>query len=97
MLKAGMCQNIDAKTVGTTQKTINILWRRFQTTGSTDDQPRSGRPKVTTPKEDRQICLLHLQNRNLSAVDSANSALESIEDYPSDSAKPIDALRFESP
>lgn len=97
MIKVGMCQNIDAETVGTTQKTINLLWRRFQTTGSTDNQPRSRRPKVTNPKEDGQICLLHLQNRNLSAVGSAHSALESIEDYPSESAKPIDALRFESP
>lgn len=52
---------------------------------------------ISPAVEDRQICLLHLQNRNLSAVDSAHSALESIEDYPSDSAKPIDALRFESP
>lgn len=49
------------------------------------------------PEEDCQFCLLHLQNRNLSAVDSTRSALESIEDYPSESAKPIDALRFESP
>lgn len=47
MIKVGMCQNIDAETVGTTQRTINILWRRFQTTGSTDDQPGSGRPNVT--------------------------------------------------
>lgn len=59
MLKAGMCY-ADAETDGTTRETINLLWRRFQTTGSTDDQPRSGRPKVTTPKEDRQIRLLHL-------------------------------------
>lgn len=46
------------------------------------------------PEEDCQICLLHLQNRNLSAVDSTHSALESIENYPSESAKPIAALRF---
>lgn len=63
MLKTGMSQNADAKTVGTTQKTINLLSRRLQTTESTDDRPRSERPKVTTPKEDRQIRLLHLRNR----------------------------------
>ena len=75
MLQAGMSQNAVAATVGTSQKTISLLWRRFQTTGSTDDRPRSGRPRVTTPREDRQIRLLHLRNRFLTAVDSAQNAL----------------------
>lgn len=75
MLQAGMSQNAVAATVGRSQKTITLLWRRFQTTGYTDDQPCSGRPRVTTPREDRQIRLLHLRNRLLTAVDSAQNAL----------------------
>lgn len=51
ILQAGMSQNAVAATVGTYQNTISLLWRRFQTTGSTDDRP--GRP---------QIPLLRLRN-----------------------------------
>lgn len=75
MLQADMSQNAVAATVRMSQKTISLLWRRFQTTGSTDDRPRSGRSRVTTPREDRQIRLLHLRNRFLTAVDSAQNAL----------------------
>ncbi|XP_052686921.1 uncharacterized protein LOC128166056 [Crassostrea angulata] len=78
MLQVDMSQNAVAATVGTSQKTISllhVLWRRFQTTRSTDDRPRSGRPRVTTPTEDRQIRLLHMRNRFLTVVDSAQNAL----------------------
>lgn len=54
ILQAGMSQNAVAATVGTYQNTISLLWRRFQTTGSTDDRPGSGRPRIATPREDRK-------------------------------------------
>ena len=75
MLQAGMSQNFVAATVGTSQKTISLLWRRFQTTESTDDRLRIGRPRVITPREDRHIRLLHLRNRFLTVVYSAQNAL----------------------
>ena len=39
----------------------------FAQSGSTTDAPRSGRPRVTTPAQDRFIRLRHLRNRFLSA------------------------------
>ena len=49
------------------QSTISRLWNRFRQSGSTADAPRSGRPRVTTPAQDRFIRLRHLRNRFLSA------------------------------
>lgn len=74
MLQAVMSQHAVAATVGTSQTTVSLLWRRFQTTGSTDDRPRSGRPNVTNPRAKSQIRLLHLRNRFLTVVDSAQNA-----------------------
>lgn len=56
------------------QKTISLLWIRFQTPGFTNGLPRSGRPRVAIPTEDRQIRLLHLGNRLLTEVDNAYNA-----------------------
>ena len=39
-------------------------------TGSTEDLPRSGRPRVTTPAQDRYILNQHLRNRFLTATAS---------------------------
>jgi transposase len=53
------------------QSTISRLRRRLLTTGSVKDRPRSGRPRVTTPRQDREIRLLHLRNRFRTAVETA--------------------------
>ena len=42
-----------------TRPTIYMLQRRLRQTGTTSDRPRSGRRKVTTPREDRGIRLAH--------------------------------------
>lgn len=61
----------------------------YKTNGSTDDRSRSERPKVTTPKEDRQIRLLNLRNRQaITVVDTNHNVLERIDNQPSNSAKP---------
>ena len=39
--------------------TIYRLQERYNTTQTTDDRPRSGRPRVTTPRQDRQITRHH--------------------------------------
>ena len=44
-----------------TRGTIYMLQRRLRQTSTTSDRPRSGRPKVTTPLEDRRIRLTHLR------------------------------------
>ena len=66
-LQAGQRQADVAQAVNVSQSTISRLWNRFRQSGSTADAPRSGRPRVTTPTQDRFIRLRHLRNRFLSA------------------------------
>ena len=51
---------------------INRLWARYNATGSTRDRPRSGRPRITTPAQDRYIRLLHLRDRFKTASSTVN-------------------------
>ena len=50
---------------------VRSLRRWFVQTGSTEDLPRSGRPRVTTPAQDRYILNQHLRNRFLTATATA--------------------------
>ncbi|ESO97684.1 hypothetical protein LOTGIDRAFT_152774 [Lottia gigantea] len=43
--------------------TIERLWIRYNTINSTDDRPRSGPTRVTTPRRDRYILRQHLHDR----------------------------------
>ena len=70
-LLQGVSQSEVARRLGVHQSTINCLRKRLQTTGSTADQPRSGRPRVTTERQDRRIRLLHLRDRFRTAVQTA--------------------------
>lgn len=50
------------------------VWKlktRFLTTGSVKDRPRSGRPRVTTVREDRHIRTTHLRDRFKSATETS--------------------------
>ena len=51
--------------------TIERLVRRLRKTGRVADQPRSGRPRVTSQRQDRAIRLAHLRNRHLTATETA--------------------------
>ena len=73
-LQAGQRQADVAHALNVSQSTISRLWNRFRQSGSTADAPRSGRPRVTTPAQDRFIRLRHLRNRFLS-VQSTVQAL----------------------
>ena len=68
MLLAGRSIAEVARIFACTRPTIYMLQRRLCQTGTTSDRPRSGRPKVTTPREDRRIRLAHLRDRFLSAI-----------------------------
>ena len=46
-----------------TERAVRRLVTRLRETGSTLDRPRSGRPRVTSPQEDRFIRLSHLRHR----------------------------------
>ena len=65
MLEAGASTEDVAVQVESSVQTVRSLRRRFVLTGSTEDLPRSGRPRVTTPAQDRYILNLHLRNRFL--------------------------------
>ena len=59
-LQAGQRQADVAHALNVSQSTINRLWNRFRQSGSTADAPRSGRPRVKTPAQDRFIRLRFL-------------------------------------
>jgi DNA-binding XRE family transcriptional regulator len=65
-LQSGESQNEVARTLNVNQSTISRLWNRFQQTGSTNDRQRSGRPHITTSRQDRYIRVFHLRNRTAS-------------------------------
>ena len=51
--------------------TIERLVRRLRETGRVADRPRSGRPRVTSQRQDRAIRLAHLRYRHLTATETA--------------------------
>jgi len=51
--------------------TIERLVHRLRDTGRVADRPRRGRPRVTTPRQDRAIRLAHLRNRHVTATETA--------------------------
>ena len=63
IIQAGTPQCDGALRFSVHQNTISSLWRRFQTTGSGSDRPRSGRPRVTSQRQDKYIRVTHLWNR----------------------------------
>ena len=73
MLQVGIPKEEIAERIGCTRRTINRLWSRFNETGTTSDRPRPGRPRATTPREDRLIRLRHLRDRFLSATTTARA------------------------
>ena len=71
MLDAGLFQAEVARRFGVYRTTINRLVGRLRRTQSTDDRPRSGRPRVTSHVQDRYIRLRNLRNRFANAVSIA--------------------------
>lgn len=63
MLEAGTVQTEVARHFGCHRNTIGSLWRRYQQSGNVRDQPRTGRPRVTSQRQDNHIRLVHLRNR----------------------------------
>ena len=67
MLIAGMSARDDARHFKRHESTISQLLNRFQQTGNVADRPRSGRPRKTTPREDRFLTTSSRRNRLLSS------------------------------
>ncbi len=66
-IEAGVPQKKVAANFGVSQGAISKLKAKFRQTGEVKDRPRSGRPKKTTPQEDRFITQVALTNRRLSS------------------------------
>ena len=72
MLEAGASTDDVAAQVGSSVQAVRSLRWRFVQTGSTEDLPCNGRPRVTTPAQDRYILNQHLRNRFLTATATAS-------------------------
>lgn len=71
LLLQGMSQAQVSRTLNTNQSTISRLWKRLEETGTVADRSRTGRPRVTTARQDRTIRLAHLRDRFQTAVQTA--------------------------
>ena len=70
-LQTGQSQTEVSRQFNVHQSTISRLWQRLNQTGSAQDRPRSRRPRITTPAQDRYIRVFHLRNRTVTATATA--------------------------
>lgn len=63
MVQAGRSSRAVARVFGVHCCTITRLVERYNTTGLSNDRPRTGRPRVTTAAQDRYNRLAHLRDR----------------------------------
>ena len=75
MLEAGETQEVVAARMGCSQPVISNLVNRHEETGTVEDRPRSGRPRVTTPNQDHYIVLQHLRDRFRPASRTASETI----------------------
>ena len=71
MLQGGMRTADVAREINCDIRTVRCLRQRYRETGQTADRPRSGRPRVTTPAQDRYIRTSHLRDRYRMATTTA--------------------------
>ena len=70
LLMQGQRQEQVARHFGIHVSTIERLVRRLMKTGRVADRPRSGRPCVTSQRQERAIRLANLRNRHLTATET---------------------------
>jgi transposase len=71
ILQAGMSQGEVAAHFQCHRNTTSALVRRQTEQNDVADRPRSGRPRVTTARQDRWIQVTHVRNRRRTAADTA--------------------------
>ena len=71
MLQGGMRTADVARAINCNVRTVRRIRRRYRETGPTADRPHSGRPRVTTPAQDRYIRTSHLRDRYRMATTTA--------------------------
>ncbi|ESO83906.1 hypothetical protein LOTGIDRAFT_236403 [Lottia gigantea] len=70
-LNSGQRSQVSANAFNWSLRTIERFRFRYNTTNSTDDRPRSDRPRVTTPRQDSFILQQHLHDRFITAAQMA--------------------------
>ena len=75
MLQAGQTPTAVARPLGCHFSTVARLSQRHQITGSVNDRPRTGRPRVTTAAQDRYIRVTHFRNRMMPATRTVHQVL----------------------
>ncbi|XP_067670865.1 uncharacterized protein [Haliotis asinina] len=74
-LEAGHTAKAVANHFHVNVRTIYRLQERFRTTNTTDDRPRTGRPRVTTRRQDRHIVRRHVQTPFQQASETARQTI----------------------
>ena len=67
MIQAGVTHRRVAVALNRDHRIIDRLWDRYIQTGSTMDRPRSGRPRVTSARDDQYIVNCALRQRSLNS------------------------------
>ena len=75
LILQGRSQRDVAQQFGVHESTILRLVQRLRATGRLTDRPRSGRPHITTQRQDRRIRLIHLRNRLRTATETAREVI----------------------
>ena len=75
LILQGRSQRDVAQQFGVHESTISRLVQRLRATSRLTDRPRSGRPRVTTQRQDRRIRLIHLRNRLRTATETAREVI----------------------
>ena len=75
LILQGRSQRDVAQQLGVHESTISRLVQRLRATGRLTNRPRSGRPRVTTQRQDRRIGLVHLRNRLRTATEIAREVI----------------------
>ncbi len=55
MKKRGCSYSEIAETLRASKSTIHNIIKRFEETGNLEERARSGRPKISTPTDDRKL------------------------------------------
>jgi hypothetical protein len=75
LLQAGVAKIDVSRRLNCHVSTIARLQNRYNAFGSVRDRPKSGRPRITTRRQDVNMRVIHLRNRFLPASDTARRTI----------------------
>ncbi|KAG8310055.1 hypothetical protein J6590_071592 [Homalodisca vitripennis] len=83
MYKTGSSYRTIASKLHVSKTCVENTVRRFNLAGTVIDAPRSGRPRKTTPRQDRKLLVMSKKDRNASAPDLLSSMKQDDDRYNS--------------